>query len=62
MSYYTDFGLQDHVEDLLSEYKDFFRDRINENKNAIVTSFIERDFDKIWPLVSDNEQKGKDGF
>ena len=44
LSYFTDFGIHENLEDLLSEYKDFFRDRVNENKNAIVTSFIDRDF------------------
>lgn len=62
LSYFTDFGIHENIEDLLSEYKDFFRDRVNENKNAIVTSFIDRDFQKIWPLVQDNEEKVKDGF
>ena len=44
LSYFTDFGIHENLEDLLSEYKDFFRDRVNENKNSIVTSFIDRDF------------------
>ena len=62
LSIFSDFGMQDHLEDLMSEYKDFYRDRINENKNAIVTGFLERDFDNIWSLMQDNEKKAREGF
>ena len=50
-SVYADYGMSEQLEELVQEYKDFFNDKINENKNNIVTSFVERDFDKIHPLM-----------
>ena len=46
-SVYSDFGMNDALDELISQYKDFYRDKINENKNTIVHSFLQRDFEKI---------------
>lgn len=43
------------LEKLIVEYKDYYRDKINENKNNIVTDFVSRDFDDIHPLMKKNE-------
>lgn len=61
-SVYTDFGRGQNLEDLIRLYKDFYNDRINENKNNIVTSFLHRDFDKIKPLMKKNEKLSSAGF
>ena len=61
-SVYADFGMNEALEELIQEYKDFYRDKINENKNAIVTGFLERDFENIWSLMQDNEKKAGEGF
>ena len=56
LSYFSDFGMHENLESILSEYKDFYRDKINENKNMIVTGFLHREFDCIWALMRENEQ------
>jgi len=28
------------MDELIGDYKDFYRDKVNENKNKIVTSFL----------------------
>jgi len=61
-SVYTDFGLGQNLEDLIQQYKDFYRDKINENKNNIVTSFLHRDFEKIRPLMLRNEKLTSSGL
>ena len=61
-SVYTDFGLASDLEGLIQEYKDFYRDKINENKNNIVTSFLHKDFDDIRPLMDKNEKLTSSGF
>ena len=61
-SVYSDYGMSEQLEDLVQEYKDFFNDKINENKNNIVTSFVHRDFDKIHPLMQRNEVLQQSGF
>ena len=50
------------MEGLITDYKDFYRDKINENKNNIVTSFLHRDFDNIRPLMQKNEKLTSSGF
>jgi len=61
-SVYTDFGRGQNLEDLIRLYQDFYRDKINENKNNIVTGFLHRDFDKIKPLMKKNEKLSSSGF
>ena len=61
-SVYADFGFGQNLEDLITEYKNFYKDKINENKNNIVTSFLNRDFDKIHPLMKKNEKLTSAGF
>lgn len=61
-SVYTDYGMNQNLEDLIQEYKDFYRDKINDNKNNIVTSFLHRDFDQINPLMKKNEKLTSSGF
>ena len=55
LSTLQDFGMYDSLTDAMSEYHDFFRDKVNENKNKIVTSFINRDFDAIWSIMQENK-------
>jgi len=47
---------------LIIQYKRFYDDKINDNKNKMVTSFIERDFDRIHPLMKKNEKLTSSGF
>ena len=57
-SCYTDYGMGSYLEDLIQEYKVFYNDKINENKNSIVESFLRKDgkeFDLIRPLMIKNE-------
>ena len=54
--------MYDSLTDAMSEYHDFFRDKVNENKNKIVTSFINRDFDAIWPIMQENKKYEESGF
>ena len=61
-SVYTDFGLGRNLDDLIQEYTSFYRDKINENKNSIVTSFLHRDFEKIHPLMIKNDKLTSSGF
>ena len=39
-SVYSDYGMNDALDELISQQKDFYRDKINENKNLIVQSFL----------------------
>lgn len=48
--------MSQNLDELIQEYKDFYRDKINENKNNIVTSFLQKDFDAIRPLMLKNEK------
>ena len=50
-SVYADYGMNDSLEELIQEYKDFYRDKINDNKNTIVTAFLHRDFENIQPTM-----------
>ena len=50
------------LESLITEYKDFYREKIHENKNQIVTSFVTKDFEKIHPLIKKNEKLTSSGF
>ena len=61
-SVYTDLGLGQNMEELVQEYQDFFKDKVNENKNGIVTSLLSRDFEKISPLMQKNEKLAQSGF
>ena len=62
LSTLQDFGMYDSLTDAMSEYHDFFRDKVNENKNKIVTSFINRDFDAIWSIMQENKKYEDSGF
>lgn len=55
-SVYNDFGIETWQEELLKDYSDFYKDKTNENKNKIVTSYLARDFESIRPLMLKNEQ------
>ena len=61
-SVYSDYGMNDALDELISQQKDFYRDKINENKNLIVQSFLQRDFEKIQPTMEKNEHLSKSGF
>ena len=54
--------MSQNLEDLVQEYKDFYRDKINDNKNNIVTSFLNKNFDEIKPLMDKNEKLQQSGF
>lgn len=54
-SLYNDYGHEKLMEELIKDYKDFYKDKINENKNKIVTSYLEREFNKIYPIMKTNE-------
>lgn len=41
-SVYTSFGMNKQARELINDYKDFYRDKINDNKNKIVTNFLQR--------------------
>lgn len=51
MSVYTDFGMVEECQNLIKDYKDFYRDKVHENKNKIVTNFLQRNFSNIYPLM-----------
>lgn len=61
-SVYSDYGMNESLEELIQEYKDFYRDKINDNKNTIVTAFLHRDFEKIQPTMKKNEELSRSGF
>jgi hypothetical protein len=50
-SLYTDYGFEPDLAELVENYTDYYRDKVNENKNSIVKSFLMRDFDKIHPIM-----------
>ena len=62
LSTYTDFGMYGYLEEILSEYKDFYPNKVIYNKNDIVTAFRQRDFETIWPKMQENEKISKVGF
>ena len=62
LSTYSDFGMNGYLEELLFEYKDFYRDKVNSNKNKIVTAFLQKDFEIIWPKMKENETISRLGF
>jgi len=47
---FSDFGYEKSMTDLISHFKDFYKDKVNENKNKIVTSFLHKDFENIHLL------------
>lgn len=51
LSVYTDYGMQDQLEALIAEFQNYYRDRVNDNKNDIVRAFADRDFEVINPLM-----------
>ena len=61
-SVYTDFGMSSNLEELINKYKDFYNDEVNSNKNEIVQSFLNRDFENINPLMKTNEKLSTSGF
>jgi hypothetical protein len=44
------------LEDLITQYREFYKDKVNENKNKIVTSFLRKDFENIHMLQKKNEE------
>jgi hypothetical protein len=38
------------MSELIGHFKDFYKDKVNENKNKIVTSFLHKDFENIHSL------------
>lgn len=61
-SLYSNFGMIGHMDELLNEQKTFFQDKINENKNKVVTSFLSRNFQAIYPLLQHNEVLSRSQF
>lgn len=61
-SVYTDFGMESSLEKLIQQYKDFYKDEVNANKDAIVMSFSQCDFDSIRPMMKKNEKLQQSGF
>ena len=55
-SLYTDYGFEPDLAELVENYTDYYRDKVNENKNSIVKSFLMRDFDKIHPIMQQNDK------
>ena len=51
LSVYTDYGMQDQLEALIAEFQNYYRDRVNDNKNDIVRAFADRDLEVINPLM-----------
>lgn len=43
--------MQDQLEALIAEFQNYYRDRVNDNKNDIVRAFADRDFEVINPLM-----------
>jgi len=51
-SLYTDFGFEEQLAELTENYTDFYRDKVNKNKNEIVTALKNRNFDLVYPLMA----------
>lgn len=48
---FADFGYEKTMmSELIGHFKDFYKDKVNENKNKIVTSFLHKDFENIHSL------------
>jgi len=50
------------MNELIGNFKDFYKDKVNENKNKIVTSFLNRDFENIHSLQQKNDELNSSGF
>lgn len=61
-SVYTDYGMGQNLEELIRKYKQFYNDKIQENKNQICESFVHCRFDNIRPLMQKNEKLTSSGF
>lgn len=59
---FSDFGYDNEISDIIGHFKNFYKDKINENKNQIVTSFLKKNFEVIHVLQSKNEDLNKSGF
>lgn len=59
---FADFGYEKSMTDLIGHFKDFYKDKVNENKNKIVTSFLHKDFENIHLLQAKNEELNSSGF
>lgn len=59
---YSDFGFEQHLADLAKQFKDYFKDQINENKNKIVSAFCAKEFDKVKGLARKNTELERSGF
>lgn len=55
-SLYSDFGFENELAELTEDYADFYRDKVNTNKNEIVDNFKSRQFEKIHPLMATNDK------
>ena len=55
-SLYTDYGFEPDLAELVENYTDYYRDKVNDNKNRIVKAFHNRDFDIIYPTLLANEK------
>ena len=50
-SCFADFGYEKTMmTELIGNFKDFYKDKVNENKNKIVTSLLHKDFENIHSL------------
>ncbi len=50
-SCFADFGYEKTMmTELIGNFKDFYKDKVNENKNKIVTPFLHKDFENIHSL------------
>jgi hypothetical protein len=55
-SLYTDYGFEPDLAELVENYTDYYRDKINDNKNRITKAFHNRDFDIVYPTLQANER------
>ena len=61
-SVYTDFGAGNYLDELNTQYKDYFKDRIMLNMNNIVNYYEMKDFEEVHPLMTKNEILGQSGL
>ena len=54
--------MTEQLDSLITEFQNFFKDRVNDNKNEIVRAFADRNFDVINPLMQKNEKLHQSGF
>lgn len=53
---YTDFGNAYELDQVIKKYRGYYKTHIFDNKNSMVSSFKNKDFDKILPLMQHNEK------